>query len=76
MFPAQSDNDKGFIMPPLIAVAGLLGGLAVVRWAYRAAVQVNRELDEARLARASEAAASREVRTLRQDPVTGAYRPG
>ena len=62
-------------MPPLIAVAGLLGGLAVVRWAYRAAVQVNRELDEARLARATEAA-SREIRTLRQDPVTGAYRPG
>ena len=62
-------------MPPLIAVAGLLGGLAVVRWAYRAAVQVNRELDEARLARAAEAA-SREIRTLRQDPVTGSYRPG
>jgi len=63
-------------MPPLIAVAGLLGGLAVVRWAYRAAVQVNRELEEARLARATEAAASREILTLRRDPVTGSYRPG
>jgi len=63
-------------MPPLIAVAGLLGGLAVVRWVYRAAVHVNRELDEARLARTTEAAASREIRTLRQDPVTGSYRPG
>ncbi|MEA2887727.1 MAG: hypothetical protein QOD11_2087, partial [Bradyrhizobium sp.] len=25
-------------MPPLIAFAGALGGLAVVRWAYRTAV--------------------------------------
>ena len=38
-------------MPPLIAFAGALGGLAVVRWAYRTAVRVNRELEEARLAR-------------------------
>jgi len=48
----------------------------VVRWVYRAAVHVNRELDEARLAKTTEAAASREIRTLRQDPVTGSYRPG
>ena len=43
-------------MPPLIAFAGALGGLAVVRWAYRTAVRVNRELEEARLARVAEAA--------------------
>ena len=36
-------------MPPLIAFAGALGGLAVVRWAYRTAMRVNRELEEARL---------------------------
>ena len=42
-------------MPPLIAFAGALGGLAVVRWAYRTALRVNRELEEARLARAAEA---------------------
>ena len=29
-------------MPPLIAFAGALGGLAVVRWAYRTALRVNR----------------------------------
>jgi len=52
------------------------GGFAVVRWVYRAAFHVNRELDEARLAKTTEAAASREIRTLRQDPVTGSYRPG
>jgi hypothetical protein len=63
-------------MPPLVAFAGALGGLAVVRWAYRTAVRVNRELEEARLARVAEAAQSREIPTLRRDPNTGAYRPG
>ena len=63
-------------MPPLIAFAGALGGLAVVRWAYRTAMRVNRELEEARLARLAEAASSDEIPTLRRDPVTGAYRPG
>src|SRR6266704_527654 len=42
-------NDKDRPMPPLIAFAGALGGLAVVRWAYRTALRVNRELEEARL---------------------------
>ena len=35
-------------MPPLIALRGALGGLAVVRWAYTTAVRINRELEEAR----------------------------
>jgi hypothetical protein len=61
---------------PLVAFAGALGGLALVRWAYRTAVRVNRELEEARLARAAEAARAREIPTLRRDPKTGAYRPG
>ncbi len=63
-------------MPPLIAFAGALGGLAVVRWAYRTALRVNRELEEARLSRINETARSREIPTLRRDPITGAYRPG
>ena len=63
-------------MPPLIVFAGFLGGLAVVRWAYRAAVQVNRELEEARRARVAESARSGDIPTLRRDPATGAYRPG
>ena len=63
-------------MPPLIAFAGALGGLAVVRWAYKTAVRINRELEEARLARVAEAAQGAEIPTLRRDPVTGAYRPG
>lgn len=62
-------------MPPLIAIAGVLGGLAVVRWVYRTARMVNRELEEARLARAAESR-SNEIQTLRQDPISGAYRPG
>ncbi|KJC58613.1 hypothetical protein UP10_23050 [Bradyrhizobium sp. LTSPM299] len=63
-------------MPPLIAFAGALGGLAVVRWAYRTAVRINQELEEARLSRVAETARTGEVKTLRRDPVTGAYRPG
>ncbi len=63
-------------MPPFIAFAGVLGGLAVVRWAYKTALRVNRELEEARLTRVAEAARSGEIPTLRRDPVTGAYRPG
>jgi hypothetical protein len=69
-------NDEDRPMPPLIAFAGALGGLAVVRWAYRTAQRVNRELEEARLRRVAEAARSNDIPTLRRDPNTGAYRPG
>jgi hypothetical protein len=69
-------NDKDRPMPPLVAFAGALGGLAVVRWAYRTAVRVNRELEEARAARLAEASPPGEIPTLRRDPNTGAYRPG
>jgi len=63
-------------MPPLVVFAGFLGGLAVVRWAYRTALRVNQELEEARLTRDAQAARSNDIPTLRQDPITGAYRPG
>jgi hypothetical protein len=63
-------------MPAFIAFAGALGSLAVVRWAYRTAIRINQELEEARLARVAEAARSGEIPTLKRDPVTGAYRPG
>jgi len=63
-------------MPPLVAFAGALGALAVVRWAYRTALRVNQELEEARRARLAESARAGEIPTLRRDPVTGAYRPG
>jgi hypothetical protein len=67
-------NDKVRAMPPLIAFAGALGGLAVVRWAYRAALRVNKELEEAR--RVAEPVGSSDIPTLRRDPDTGSYRPG
>jgi hypothetical protein len=63
-------------MPPFVAFAGMLGGLAVVRWAYKTARKINQELEEARLSRLAEAARASEIKTLRRDPVTGAYRPG
>ncbi|MFO1107923.1 MAG: hypothetical protein U1E61_01930 [Bradyrhizobium sp.] len=63
-------------MPALIAFAGVLGGLAVVRWAYKTAQKVNHELEEARVARMAEGMRTSEIPTLRRDPVTGAYRPG
>ncbi len=62
-------------MPPLVAFAGALGSLAVVRWAYRTARKVSHELDEARRLRAADAYTG-EIPTLRRDPNTGAYRPG
>ena len=63
-------------MPPFIAFAGVLGGLAVIRWAYKTAVRVNQELEELRLDRVSKATRASEIKTLRRDPITGAYRPG
>jgi cbb3-type cytochrome oxidase subunit 3 len=63
-------------MPPLIAIAGALGGLAVIRWAYRTAQRINHELEEARAAIMAEANRAKEIPTLRRDPATGAYRPG
>ena len=63
-------------MPPLIAFAGALAGLAVVRWAYKTAQRVNRELEEARLARVAQPVRPNDIPTLRRDPNTGAYRPG
>jgi hypothetical protein len=69
-------TDKDRAMPPLVAIAGALGSAAIIRWAYRTAKRINHDLDEARLARVSEQADPAEVRTLRRDPATGAYRPG
>ena len=63
-------------MPPFVAFAGVLGGLAVVRWAYRTAIRINQELEEMRLSRVAEAASMGDIKTLKRDPVTGAYRPG
>jgi hypothetical protein len=60
---------------PFIAFAGALGGLAMVRWAYKTAQRINHELDEARQSRMAEAARAGDIPTLRRDPVTGAYRP-
>ncbi|UWU67415.1 hypothetical protein [Bradyrhizobium sp. NC92] len=63
-------------MPPFVAFAGVLGGLAVVRWAYKTAVRINQELEEMRLSRVAEAPRMGDIQTLKRDPVTGAYRPG
>lgn len=63
-------------MPPFVAFAGVLGGLAVVRWAYKTAIRINQELEEMRLSRVAEAARMGDIPTLKRDPVTGAYRPG
>jgi hypothetical protein len=73
---ARYVNDKDRPMPAVIAFAGVLGGLAVVRWAYKTALRVNQELDEARRARVAESAGPGEIPTLRRDPTTGSYRPG
>src|SRR5260221_10849505 len=69
-------NDKDRPMPPLIAFAGALGGLAVVPWAYRTALRVNRELEQARLAPLAAAPRPNEIPTPRRAPNTAPYRPG
>jgi hypothetical protein len=63
-------------MPPLILWGvGVLGGAALVRWAIKEARRINRELEDARLARMAETMQPERMRNLRRDPVTGAYRP-
>jgi len=69
-------NQKDRPMPPIVAFAGALGGLAVVRWAYRTARRINDELEDARRVRMAETVRVQEVPTLRRDPRTGTYRPG
>lgn len=62
-------------MPPLIAVAGALGGAVVLRWAIKTARKINLELEEMRARRISESVPDRDRPILRRDPTTGAYRP-
>jgi len=62
-------------MPPLIAIAGALGGVAALRWALKGVRKINAELDELRARRLSDEASNRGAPTLRRDPATGAYRP-
>jgi len=75
-FLGADTNDKDRQMPPLVAFGAALGGLAVIRWAYKTAQRINRELEEARLAHMAETVRTNEIPTLKRDPVTGAYRPG
>ncbi len=47
-------------MPPLIAWGvGVLGGAALLRWAVKEAQRINRELEDARLARMAETMSDR-----------------
>lgn len=62
-------------MPPLLVFAGTLAGIAMVRWAFRTAGRVNQELDAVRATVFAEIDRA-DLPTLRQDPATGAYRPG
>jgi hypothetical protein len=63
-------------MPPLIVWGvGMLGGAALLRWAIKEAQRINRELEDARLARMAETMQTQPIPKLRRDPVTGAYRP-
>ena len=60
-------------MPPLIALAATMGGLAAVRWLCNTAKRINQELEEARVTGVAEPV-RRDIPTLRRDH-TGAYRP-
>ena len=61
-------------MPPLILIlAGVLGGMALVRLASRARDKTNRKLDAMQQDQVDRQG---DVPQLRRDPVTGTYRPG
>jgi|GEM_PF-1489618 len=65
---------KDQAMPPfVVAAAAVVAGWAMIRWAYKAVLRVNRELEELRVMERGQAGG--EIKTLKQDPVTGAYRP-
>jgi hypothetical protein len=64
-------------MPPLIAFVAAVGGIAVVRWAYKTARRINQELEEVRSSILNEPQPQpATIPTLRRDPSTGTYRPG
>ena len=55
-------------MPPLIVWGvGVLGGAALVRWAIKEVQRINRELEDARLARMAESMQTERIPTLRRD---------
>jgi hypothetical protein len=61
-------------MPPLVLIlAGVLGGMALVRLASRARDKTSRKLDTKRQDQPNSRS---DVPQLRRDPVTGTYRPG
>lgn len=70
-------------MAPLVAIVGALGGVAVVGWTVKKVRMVKAQLERIRADQADWASRARHghpqpvpVKTLRRDPVTGAYRPG
>jgi len=66
-----------FLIPPLVKWAlAVAGGAAVVHWAVREIRRVNAEIDRVRAAPAMDAAARRQLPTLRRDPATGEWRLG
>ena len=75
-FEAGTAGERAPVMPPLIAWGvGVLGGAALLRWAVKEARRINRELEEARMARMAETMSTERIPKLRRDPVTGTYRP-
>jgi hypothetical protein len=75
-FESGGRRGKELAMPPLIVWGvGVLGGAALLRWAIKEVKRVNRELEEARLARMAENMQTERIPKLRRDPVTGTYRP-
>ncbi len=73
---------KGKTMPTLIAFLGALGGVAATGWAVKKIRVIRAHIERMRDDQAEWAHRAAfgqpqpiPVRTLRRDPVTGAYRP-
>jgi hypothetical protein len=63
------------LFPPLVKWGlAALGGAAAVHWAVKEFRRINAELDRVRAAPGLDAAARREMPTLRRDPHTGEWR--
>lgn len=61
-------------MPPLIAIAGAVGGIAALRFVIKGVRKINSELDELRARRLSQEASNAGAPTLRKNAASGAYR--
>jgi hypothetical protein len=63
-------------MNPALALLGVVGAVALVRWCVREVSRVTSELDGVRAQPGLDPLDRKEMPKLKRDPVSGEYRPG